>query len=307
MDPTTRGAIHDGDRTTTRLTRRAANASALVVVAFWALFVFSAELPAGRAHSPWAEDPYDAVVSFAALLVPLVAVVTFVRCQRWRGVAPMPASAVRQVLRGVGVVLLAIGATVGADLAALLARARLETWGPWFGSLAGLLALTGALTLGAAALLALAWWRSRHYYLAGEAANPTGEDDALDDVLALSVDVGTSTGRRCPRLGEALVTRAQRADVALRSSRFSPRRHPWAFCFVVALISGVAFSTWHSLLEGLPTDPALALRVWLLYAGILTIGIVAGYTLLGRYLRLIRCERAGNGISSKFARGMGVS
>ena len=55
---------------TTRLTRRAANAAALAVVFFLVLFVFSAEIPAVRAHSPWAEDPYDAVVSFAALLVP---------------------------------------------------------------------------------------------------------------------------------------------------------------------------------------------------------------------------------------------
>jgi hypothetical protein len=90
MDPTTRGAIRDGARTATRLTRRAANAAALVVVAFWALFVFSAELPAVRAHSPWAEDPYDAVVSFAALLVPVVAFLTCVRCRRWRGPALMP-------------------------------------------------------------------------------------------------------------------------------------------------------------------------------------------------------------------------
>jgi hypothetical protein len=230
------------------------------------------------------------VVSFAALLVPLVAVVTFVRCQRWRGPAAMPASAVRQVLRGVSVALLAIGATVVADMAALVARARVEAWGPWFGSLVVLLALTGVLTLGAAALLAVAWWSSR-CYLAGEAANPAMEDDALDDVLALALDVGTTAGRRFPRLGEALVTAARRADVTLRSSRFGPRRHPWAFCFIVAVLSGAAFSTWHSLLEGLPTDPALALWVWLLYAGILAIGIVAGYTLFGRYLRLIRDER----------------
>jgi hypothetical protein len=84
-------------------------------------------------------------------------------------------------------------------------------------------------------------------------------------------------------------------------------RHPWVFCFVVALLSGVAFSTWHSLLEGLPTDPALALRVWLLYVGILTIGVVAGYTLLGQYLRLIRCERLANGVRSRFPRGLGDS
>ena len=290
MDPTNPGSGSDDAWTSTRLTRHAANAAAAAAVAFWALFIFSAQLPGVRAHSPWAEDPYDAVVSFAALLVPLVALLTFVRCQRWRGPAAMPASAVRQVLRGVSVALLAIGATVVADMAALVARARVEAWGPWFGSLVGLLALTGVLTLGAAALLALAWWSSR-CYLAGEAANPAREDDALDDVLAFALDVGTAAGRRFPRLGEALATAARRAGVTLRSSRFGPRRHPWAFCFIVALLSGVAFSTWHSLMEGLPPDPALALWIWLLYAGILAIGIVAGYTLFGRYLRLIRDER----------------
>ena len=290
MDPTNAGSgLHDKWRAT-RLTRRAANAAALAVVGFWALFVFSTELPAVRAHSPWVEDPYDAVVSFAALVVLVVAFVTFVRCQRWRGPAPMSPSAVRQVLRGVGVVLLAIGATVAADLAALLARVRMETWGPWFGALVGILALTGVLTLGAAMLLALGWWQS-YRYLAGEEANPAREDDALDDVLALSVDLGTTARRHFPRLGEALVNAARQADVALRSSQLGPRRHPWAFCFIGALLSGGAFSTWHSLLEGLPADPVLALWVWLLYAGILAAGIVTGYTLLGRYLRLIRDER----------------
>jgi len=126
----------------TRFTRRAANAAALVMMAFWALFIFSAELPSVRAHSPWAEDPYDVVIPFPALLVPLVAVVTFVRCQRWRGLAPGP-----------------------------------------------------------------------------------------------------------------------------------------------------------------PSDPALALCVWLLYVGILVISVVAGYTLIGQYLRLIRCERPANSVRSMFPRG----
>jgi hypothetical protein len=100
VDPVARSAHRNDGHTATRLTRRAANAVALAVVVFLALFVFSAELPSVRAHSPWAEDPYDVVISFAALLVPLVAVLTFVRCQRWRGLAPMPAPALRQVRRG---------------------------------------------------------------------------------------------------------------------------------------------------------------------------------------------------------------
>jgi hypothetical protein len=54
-----------------------------------------------------------------------------------------------------------------------------------------------------------------------------------------------------------------------------------------------------------PTDPALALSVWLLYVGILAIGVVSGYTLLGQYLRLIRCERTANSVRSRFSRGAG--
>ena len=116
VDPVARSAHRNDGHTATRLTRRAANAVALAVVVFLALFVFSAELPSVRAHSPWAEDPYDVVISFAALLVPLVAVLTFVRCQRWRGLAPMPAPALRQVMRGVGMVLLAISVLAGYTL-----------------------------------------------------------------------------------------------------------------------------------------------------------------------------------------------
>jgi len=116
VDPVARSAHRNDGHTATRLTRRAANAVALAVVVFLALFVFSAELPSVRAHSPWAEDLYDVVISFTALLVPLVAVLTFVRCQRWRGLAPMPAPALRHVMRGVGVVLLAISVLAGYTL-----------------------------------------------------------------------------------------------------------------------------------------------------------------------------------------------
>jgi hypothetical protein len=114
----------------------------------------------------------------------------------------------------------AIGATVTADVAALLARARVETWGPWFGLLVG--------------LLALAWSRSRRYVM-DRTRNPAHEADALDDIVASLVDVGGMIRRRLPRLGERLVADSLRLDAMLRSSRLSPRRRPWAFCFVVAL------------------------------------------------------------------------
>jgi hypothetical protein len=253
----------------TRVTLRAANAAALAMVAFWVLFAVSTQISPVRAHSPWAEDPYDAVVSFDALLLPVVAV-TFVRCQRWRGSRPMPAYAIRQILRGVGVALAGIGTTVIAAVVALLAQARVEAWGPWFGLLVGLLVLTGTLALGAAALLVYALARSRGY--AG-AVLPE-EADAFDDIVAFLADAGVIAGRRFTWLGTELTTAAHRLDATLRGSRLSPRRHPWAFCAVVAAVFAAAFSTWHSIAEGLAPDP--------------------GSALLGRYLRLIRSEPTGS-------------
>jgi hypothetical protein len=273
----------------TRVTLRAANAAASAMVDFWVLFAVSTQISPVRAHSPWAEDPYDAVVSLDALLLPVVAAATFVRCQRWRGSRPMPAYAIRQILRGVGVALAGIGTTVIAAVVALLVQARVEAWGPWFGLLVGLLVLTGTLALGAAALLVYALSRSRGY--AG-AVLPE-EADAFDDIVAFLADAGVIAGRRFTWLGTELTTAAHRLDATLRGSRLSPRRHPWAFCAVVAAVFGAAFSTWHSIAEGLAPDPGSALLVWSLYAGITATWVVVGYALLGRYLRLIRSEPTG--------------
>ena len=276
----------------TRVTLRAANAAAPAVVAFWALFVVSTQISPVREHSPWAEDPYDAVVSFAALVVPVVAAITFLRCQRWRGSRPMPAYAIRQILRGVGVALAGIGATVIVGVAALLAQARAEAWGPWFGLLVGMLVLTGTLALGAAALLVYALSRSRGY-AAVRAVLPE-EADAFDDIVIFLADAGVIVGRRFAWLGAEFTTAAHRLDATLRGSWLSPRRHQWAFCAVVAAVFGAAFSTLHSLAEGLAPDPGSALLVWSLYAGITATWVVVGYALLGRYLRLIRGEPARN-------------
>ena len=105
----------------------------------------------------------------------------------------MPAPVLRQVLRGTGMTVGAIVDTVAAGLAAPLAGVRVETWGLWFGLLVGLLALTGALTFGAAVSL---------------------------------VEMGEMIGRCLPRLGERLAADSLRLDAALRSSRLSPRRRP---------------------------------------------------------------------------------
>ena len=71
--------------------RRAGNRTALAVGVYATLFVLSSEVSSIREMSPWAEDPFDLVMSIAALVVPFVAAVTFVRFQRWADAPEMPA------------------------------------------------------------------------------------------------------------------------------------------------------------------------------------------------------------------------
>src|SRR4029079_356444 len=101
--------------------RRAGNRAAFAVCAFELLFFLSSQVRVVRERSPWADDPYDLMVSIAALVVPVVAVVTFVRFQRWVDGPAMPPDALRLALRGVFVVLLLIWATVATCLVAVIA------------------------------------------------------------------------------------------------------------------------------------------------------------------------------------------
>src|SRR2546430_1166388 len=50
----------------------ATRATAQAILAFAALFVASAQVATLRAQSPWADDPYDAISSYAAIALPLI-------------------------------------------------------------------------------------------------------------------------------------------------------------------------------------------------------------------------------------------
>jgi hypothetical protein len=64
-------------------------------------------------------EPYDAVASFAMMFVPVVALLTWVRCVRWRHEAVYPSFAIVEIIRGCVVSLFAIAVTDAAYLAAV--------------------------------------------------------------------------------------------------------------------------------------------------------------------------------------------
>lgn len=69
----------------TRITRDAANAAAAVVILFAGLWFVTTQVRAIRDVSPFGEDPWDAVATYAVIALPFVAGATWVRSLRHRG------------------------------------------------------------------------------------------------------------------------------------------------------------------------------------------------------------------------------
>jgi hypothetical protein len=220
------------EREVTRAVRRAGNLAASATVLFIGLFWLSSEIESVRTISPWADDPWDAVMSIAALVVPVVAAMTFIRAQRWRGDGPIPIAAHGLVLRGILVVLTGIAAATLAGIGATAAAGGV----PWI--LALPLALTGTATLLASGALVIAW----HHVWSARGSSATTlrvrSPDLFDDMIALALDVLRSQRALSGGLGAV-----DRLDRFLGRSRFSPRAHPTAFGVVVAIAFGSGFST----------------------------------------------------------------
>ncbi len=273
----------------TRRVRRAANAAATASLVFLILFLVTAQIPAIRATSAWAEDPYDAVLSIAFLVLPVVMVIGWTRASRWRGRLATPPAALRQQLRGAMVAVSLVVASVVACLAALLAAALtpvtdvaaapgVAATPPLVNVLLVVVTATACLAIG---LVARAWRRTRTY-LMSPGAGPT--PDMFDDVEALTADFAQAS--TMPPTIRGLSAAAGRTTHRLARPL---RAHPWPACLVIAVVFGLVLSTWHSLVEGVPSLAA-AMIIVPLYAGLGALLVVAAYATVGRYLELIRHE-----------------
>ena len=112
-------------------------------VLFEALTLIATQDKTVRAASPWQDDPFDAVVSFAQFTVPTVCVVLVLRLPLWR--LPGSPDRARQVLRAALVATTLVAVTLGFEWAAVGTRAHHAGWDATTGWLvAGLLASSAA-------------------------------------------------------------------------------------------------------------------------------------------------------------------
>jgi hypothetical protein len=268
----------------TRSTRTAANAAAFAVVAYAVLWFVTTQIHAIREVSPFAEDPWDAVASYAAIFLPVVAGATWIRSLRHRGAVLPPVTAAR-IRWGAGLAVGIVLAAVVADLAAIgTAPAAEPTAGnARFAAIAFLVAVAGCVAVIAAILLIRAAALARAARPSGAAPSVDGapEPDVVDDLLALATDSARPIG-----LGRQVGRATAAVERFLDGSRISPRRHRLLFGVVLAIAAAVAFDAWHAFVEGAWASPLVPLVVGTLMAvGVL--GIYLGTVIPLRLLRRV--------------------
>jgi hypothetical protein len=268
----------------TRSTRLAANAGAVAVVAYAALYFVTTQIKIVRAASPFGDDPWDVLVSYGAIFLAIVVGATAVRSLRHRESRLEPVIAAR-IRTGVAMALVTIGLTLASDVSALVFAAMPEPEAAADGRLAlivGLIGSSGATTIVATGLLIRAAAIAARATAPPPAADPA-EPDVLDDLLGLARD----GARLLPPIRTAVDRLTLVVDRFLATSPISPRRHRLAFGVVGAAAVGLAYSGWHAIVEG----PWASLFVPGLFAVFTAAGVFAVYIATLGPLRLIR--RAG--------------
>lgn len=150
---------------------RALLGAALLGTAFTLFAALTTQDRAVRVHSPWQDDPYDALVSFTQLLVPVMVAAGVARAQLCRRLEPLPAARLDGLVRAARLVALLVGATVGVDLVAVALGTHRESW----------TSVTASISLAAGALVvssALVWLRLRTVTVPGGGAGPDWAADA---------------------------------------------------------------------------------------------------------------------------------
>jgi hypothetical protein len=254
----------------TRRVRDAANGAAVAVVVYAVLWLLTTQVRAVREVSPFGEDPWDLVASFAVVMLPLVVGATFVRSVAHRG-PRLERPVARRIALGSGIAVAIVAAAVLTDIVAITTSAdRPGAGGPERGLILWLVLISAVVTGVALGLVARAAIVLRHPTTADVRTAP--EPDVVDDALGLAAHVGISRG-----LVAAVGSFFDRSPI-------SPRRHRVAFGLLLAIAGSVAFVVWHAFREGPWASPFAAVFFGLFPL----VGILAIYLVTLAPLRLLR-------------------
>ncbi len=255
--------------------------SLALVAIFAALTWLSKETPSLYVRQPWQDDPYDVLVSFDFVVLPLLVATGVLRVQLCRRYSVLPARRLVDLLR---ICAAAVGACLVTELGEWIAvalglhRTAWDAATTW--QLAALMASTFAM-MGAGLLLRSAT------HAVDRVARPAAQPDWLADSITLGLRASGMLRRSGDHAGAAV--RWADAHVVTRV-----RSHPVVAAALLASVLALPYVAAKIVFEGYP--PALVLLSFALPAGALFALIV----LAGRYLRIVapRTDTFSPGVSA---------
>jgi hypothetical protein len=209
--------------------------------------------------SPWAEDPYDAFVSFATFFAPLITGLLLVRLPLCRRREPLAATRVTDMVRASKLLLATVVITLAGEWVALVGGAAAVSWSAVTALLVGSLVALSVLTLGAAWLIAAA---------PGVSDEVASTDAPEPDWLSDAVLVARLVSARAAELLDRVIVRPVRA-------------HPTTAATALALLFGLALAATSALEEGLA--PVLLLVIFVATCAMFAFLMAGGW-----YLRIVR-------------------
>jgi hypothetical protein len=269
--------------------KRATYSAFITSLTFWLLFQLS-KIRAIQSGAPFADDPYDAIASFAFQIAVAIALLSLARLVSIRDEQGLHQRATF-ILHGILLVVACVTVTLVADFIAVAQAWPLTFSSPIVFLLAGL-TLLSALAGVTGILLAIAWKDSR-----GNSSVPTGDAlaQAIGDCWILVTIIATWLTLHLPFLKQIwkwIDSLAHRIAAAWNKwlPFANPSTHPWKFALSFSILVGFAVMGIIMLSEGLweggPANPAIALLLALIFFVGETVAVILSFLFFGGYLGL---------------------
>lgn len=260
--------------------RRALLLSLAISTAFTVFAVMTTQNQSMRAHSPWQDDPYDALVSSTMLFTPLVAAISLSRALLCRAEQGLPAARFQGLLRSTDFVVATVLVTVALDWIAVVTEVHAADWGTTGRVLIAALAVLSLMALGAADATARV-----HFAASDVVPRYATTPDWCDDLLELA----SRGARRLGPLEPSTKRLLELVSVHGIEGRRGLRQHRLGAALLVSTAVGVLVFGGQVLREGIGNESVgQVLGTFTLLAVVGTTGMFTMLVAAGKYLNIVR-------------------
>jgi hypothetical protein len=232
-------------------------------------------------HAPWLNDPFDTVISFMMLFVPLVALLCIPRILQCKRCEPLSNARISDVLRGCRVVLTCVSFTLASEWLALGIHDNAKAWNAKTWLQVGLLAV---MTIGTSVLVVLV--RNARDPRLAKCHSSGSAPDLLSDSFDWLVARSHLLGFAQPSVERALISLDDKvASIA--------RRRPLWSVFGLCMLFGVSVGINQGIREGYHASVTIVVSL------LLAVGMFGLVAAAGNYLGLVRSSRPSRGIQRR--------